>query len=158
MAGLRSRYHQRMNAPIRSNRLTEAKPAPGQTDASALRFIHLRVHSAYSLLEGALPIPRLDPVQIAMMGTPTFESNTFGLDFAENEFPEDFTLFGWQSRHIVLWLRFAPVDIIYTFDGVTGLELRTVYESYRATEGFQGFMIRNTIPGNAAWYQLIAYR
>ncbi len=48
-----------MNAPIRSDQLAEAKPAPERTDAQALRFIHLRVHSAYSLLEGALPIARL---------------------------------------------------------------------------------------------------
>ena len=52
-----------MNAPVRN--LTPAAPAvpPAMTaDAAAPalpKFIHLKVHSAYSLLEGALPIPKL---------------------------------------------------------------------------------------------------
>jgi DNA polymerase III subunit alpha len=76
-----------MNAPIRSNKLTEAKPAPGQTDASALRFIHLRVHSAYSLLEGALTIPRLAKLaqqhEFPALGL-TDTNNLFGaLEFSE---------------------------------------------------------------------------
>ena len=40
-----------MNAPTRCRR-------PTATPARA-RFVHLKVHSAYSLLEGALPIGKL---------------------------------------------------------------------------------------------------
>ncbi len=43
-----------MNAPIRT-----PEPAGGPVTPTAPRFIHLRTHSAYSLLEGALPIGKL---------------------------------------------------------------------------------------------------
>ena len=61
-----------MNAPIRM-------PAP--------RFIHLKVHSAYSLLEGALPITKLAKLATAMnfpaLGL-TDTNNLFGaLEFSE---------------------------------------------------------------------------
>ncbi len=42
-----------MNAPIRPDETKSAKPA------NAHRFVHLKVHSAYSLLEGALPISKI---------------------------------------------------------------------------------------------------
>ncbi|MDX2158796.1 MAG: DNA polymerase III subunit alpha [Hyphomicrobiaceae bacterium] len=42
-----------MNAPIRPQDTNNAKPL------NAGRFVHLKVHSAYSLLEGALPISKL---------------------------------------------------------------------------------------------------
>jgi DNA polymerase III subunit alpha len=43
-----------MNAPTRAADITTAPPALPQA-----RFVHLKVHSAYSLLEGALPIGKL---------------------------------------------------------------------------------------------------
>ena len=51
------------------------------------RFLHLRVHSAYSLLEGALPMKKL-PGLVADAGFPavaiTDTNNLFGaLEFAE---------------------------------------------------------------------------
>jgi len=52
-----------MNAPARN--LTAASPVAPPAAAAAMatlampKFIHLKVHSAYSLLEGALPIPKL---------------------------------------------------------------------------------------------------
>jgi DNA polymerase-3 subunit alpha len=52
-----------MNAPVRN--LTPAAPAmppavaTQATTPAMAKFIHLKVHSAYSLLEGALPIPML---------------------------------------------------------------------------------------------------
>ena len=52
-----------MNAPVRN--LTPAAPAAPPavatqaTTPAMAKFIHLKVHSAYSLLEGALPIPML---------------------------------------------------------------------------------------------------
>ncbi len=39
--------------------MREAAKVPAQPTPSARRFIHLRVHSAYSLLEGALPIGKI---------------------------------------------------------------------------------------------------
>ncbi len=76
-----------MNAPIRTDQLAEAKAAAERTDAQALRFVHLRVHSAYSLLEGALPIPRLAKLA-GQNGFPalglTDTNNLFGaLEFSE---------------------------------------------------------------------------
>jgi len=106
----------------------------------------------------------MDPVQLATMVSPSFENRTFGREYAEDEFPTDFVMFArgdrlpFMSRHVVLVLKYAAVDLVYSFDGVTGLELRTVTESYRAVEAAQGFMIRNTIPGNRAWWQLIVFR
>lgn len=111
-----------------------------------------------------LPWPRIDPEQMAMMESPSFENRTFGREYAEDEFPDEFVMFDrgdqfpFLSRHVILVLKYAAVDLIYTFDGETGLELRTVTESYRAVEAAQGFMIRNNIPGVRAWYQLIAFR
>jgi DNA polymerase-3 subunit alpha len=48
------RYCRAMNAPIRNSETDDA--APALADA---KFVHLKVHSSYSLLEGALPIPKL---------------------------------------------------------------------------------------------------
>ena len=45
-----------MNAPSRSPSSNSADAPPA---AAAAKFVHLKVHSAYSLLEGALTIPRL---------------------------------------------------------------------------------------------------
>ena len=45
-----------MNAPSRSS---SAKRPDAPQAAAAAKFVHLKVHSAYSLLEGALTIPRL---------------------------------------------------------------------------------------------------
>src|SRR5690606_41306203 len=45
-----------MNAPIRTPK--HASPVQPPRSATA-GFVHLKVHSAYSLLEGALPIPTI---------------------------------------------------------------------------------------------------
>ena len=47
-------YNGRMNAPIRTPEPAATAPAP-----QSARFVHLKTHSAYSLLEGALPISTL---------------------------------------------------------------------------------------------------
>lgn len=117
----------------------------------------VRTHRRLAAPVAPLGLPKLDPIQIEMMETPTLGNATFGREYAEDEFPEDFTLFGFVSRHIVLWLRHAPVDVIYTFDGETPLETRVIAESYRGVEAAQGFKIRNGTPGFRAWYQLIAF-
>lgn len=115
-------------------------------------------------MPASLPWPRIDPEQMASMESPSFENRTFGREYAEDEFPPAFVMFArgdrfpFMSRHVVLVLKYAAVDLVYTFDGETGLELRTVTESYRAVEAAQGFMIRNSIPGNRAWWQLIVFR
>ncbi|MET0432214.1 MAG: DNA polymerase III subunit alpha, partial [Hyphomicrobium sp.] len=61
--------------------------APIRTGARAPKFIHLKVHSAYSLLEGALPIAKLAKLATAMnlpaLGL-TDTNNLFGaLEFSE---------------------------------------------------------------------------
>ena len=104
-----------------------------------------------------LGIPKLDPVQIDALVTPTFGNKVFGRKYADDDFPDDFVFFGFTSRHIVLWLKHASVDIIYTFDGETPQETRVITESYRAVEAMQGYKIRNHVPGVRAWYQLIAF-
>jgi DNA polymerase-3 subunit alpha len=71
-----------MNQPIRSpDRSVAADPA------TTPQFVHLKVHSAYSLLEGALPIPTLAKLA-ALHGIPavglTDTGNLFGaLEFSE---------------------------------------------------------------------------
>jgi DNA polymerase III subunit alpha len=73
-----------MNAPIRTSDTASATQA-GQ--ASGLRFLHLRVHSAYSLLEGALTISRLAELATAHQAPAlalTDTNNLFGaLEFSE---------------------------------------------------------------------------
>ncbi len=71
-----------MNAPTRT-------PDPGTSSPlkPRARFVHLKVHSAYSLLEGALPIPRLAKLADAY-GFPaialTDTNNLFGaLEFSD---------------------------------------------------------------------------
>jgi DNA polymerase-3 subunit alpha len=73
-----------MNAPIRTPK--GATPAAAPAPAKA-RFVHLKVHSAYSLLEGALPNGQLAKLA-HKLGFPavglTDTSNLFGiLDFSE---------------------------------------------------------------------------
>ena len=75
-----------MNAPIRNVDASQgSQSASGNANAPA--FVHLRVHSAYSLLEGALPIPSL-PKLAAAHNMPAIgisdTNNLFGaLDFSE---------------------------------------------------------------------------
>ncbi len=73
-----------MNAPIRTS---DTADAARLANAQATTFVHLKVHSAYSLLEGALPIGKLASLA-KDTGTPamalTDTNNMFGaLDFAE---------------------------------------------------------------------------
>jgi DNA polymerase-3 subunit alpha len=61
--------------------------APGSAPPAAPRYVHLKVHSAYSLLEGAITIPRLAKLAVGN-GFPalglTDTSNLFGaLEFAD---------------------------------------------------------------------------
>ena len=75
-----------MNAPIRNVDASGGR-TPASGNATAPAFVHLRVHSAYSLLEGALPIPRL-PKLAAAHNMPALgisdTNNLFGaLDFSE---------------------------------------------------------------------------
>jgi len=76
-----------MNAPIRPKNLVEAAPNDGTTPATKPAFVHLRVHSAYSLLEGALPIPMIGKLAAAMdmpAVALTDTNNMFGvLEFSE---------------------------------------------------------------------------
>jgi DNA polymerase III subunit alpha len=69
-----------MHKPIRG-------PMPSTAAAAAPQFVHLKVHSSYSLLEGALPIDRLAKLAVAG-GFPavglTDSGNLFGaLEFSE---------------------------------------------------------------------------
>ena len=75
-----------MNAPIRSASVASAMPAGDATSAAA-RYVHLKVHSSYSLLEGALPIGTLaklaDKISMPALAL-TDTDNLFGaLEFSE---------------------------------------------------------------------------
>ena len=70
-----------MNAPIRSDQLSAMTAAP-----TLPAFVHLRVRSAYSLLQGALPIPQLAKLAVANRFAAialTDQNNLFGaLEFS----------------------------------------------------------------------------
>nr|PZN86614.1 MAG: DNA polymerase III subunit alpha [Pseudomonadota bacterium] len=73
-----------MNAPIRTPKDAQPVPSPVQVEAG---FVHLKVHSAYSLLEGALPIGTIAKL-CQEMGFPavalTDTNNLFGvLEFSD---------------------------------------------------------------------------
>jgi DNA polymerase III subunit alpha len=73
-----------MNAPIRNPDQPTSAPSSAE---GAPPFVHLKVHSAYSLLEGALPIGTLAKLS-ARLGFPavglTDTNNLFGiLEFSE---------------------------------------------------------------------------
>ncbi len=77
-----------MNAPIRPQDTAKAvKLGDEASPANRLGFVHLRVHSAYSLLEGALPIGKLADLAKANEAPAmalTDTNNLFGaLDFSE---------------------------------------------------------------------------
>ena len=70
-----------MNAPSRSPSAADAPPS------AHAKFVHLKVHSAYSLLEGALPIPKLAKLaaahELPALGL-TDTNNLFGaLEFSD---------------------------------------------------------------------------
>ena len=70
-----------MNAPSRSPSAADAQPS------APSKFVHLKVHSAYSLLEGALTIPKLGKLaaahELPALGL-TDTSNLFGaLEFSD---------------------------------------------------------------------------
>ncbi len=69
------------------NRVAAPPPAPTASALSAIPFVHLKVHSAYSLLEGALPIGKLAKLA-EKLGYPavglTDTNNMFGvLEFSD---------------------------------------------------------------------------
>jgi DNA polymerase-3 subunit alpha len=70
-----------MNAPIRSDQIAAAATSPALPG-----FVHLRVRSAYSLLQGALPIPQLAKLAVANKFAAlalTDQNNLFGaLEFS----------------------------------------------------------------------------
>ena len=70
-----------MNAPIRSDDITSAVAS-----ATLPAFVHLRVRSAYSLLQGALPIPQLAKLAVGNKFAAvalTDQNNLFGaLEFS----------------------------------------------------------------------------
>jgi DNA polymerase-3 subunit alpha len=66
-----------MNAPVRADQITNSAVAP-----TLPAFVHLRVRSAYSLLQGALPIPRLAKLAVANRFAAlalTDQNNLFGV-------------------------------------------------------------------------------
>ena len=75
-------YYRTMNAPIRTPATVGAIPV-----VATPKYVHLKVHSAYSLLEGALPIAKLAKLAVAA-GMPalglTDTNNMFGaLEFSD---------------------------------------------------------------------------
>ena len=67
----------------------------------ALRFVHLRVHSAYSLLEGALQVPKVIDLAVANKAQAiaiTDTNNLFGaLDLPRKSIEGRSTAYYWLS-------------------------------------------------------------
>ena len=80
-----------MNAPNRSSDITAAKSGSstgaGAASRPRARFVHLKVHSAYSLLEGALPIGKLAKLSEAN-GFPAIALTDTGNLFGALEFSD----------------------------------------------------------------------
>ena len=88
-----------MNAPIRSDQITAAASPPTQP-----AFVHLRVRSAYSLLQGALPIPQLAKLAVANKFAAlalTDQNNLFGaLEFSNKFNSETSKYYQTRDKHL----------------------------------------------------------
>lgn len=73
----------------------------------------------------------------------------------EDDYPDNFTMFGFMSRLIFCTIRDAPGEIIFTYDGVTEQPARRFDLSFQRLEAAVGFKIRTADPGIPCRYQVV---
>ncbi len=78
--------------------------------------------------------------------------------YAEDDYPDDFQLFPFQSRLIIATIRDAPAYLRLTYDGITEQPERRFDIGFARIEAARGFKIRNAEPGRACTYQMIPMR
>ncbi len=91
------------------------------------------------------------------LGPIPFDYDVFS-GYAEDDYPDDFTAFPFQSRLIIATIRHAPAYIRFTYDGITEQPERRFDIGFARIEAARGFKIRNADPGIRSEYQIIPMR
>ena len=117
-----------------------------------LAVVHIR--SPGTRPRGSLSPMKLSPILIEASGVSGFDyavrSGPVPRDFAE-----DWIAIPFRSRMATWTLRGGPVELQISYDGTTIGDTRILRGSTQSIESFQGFKIRQLIPGIATWYQVI---
>ena len=92
-----------------------------------------------------------------LLGPVTFEYGVFA-GFPDDDYPANFTMFGFQTRLIMAMVRDAAVNIILTYDGITEQPERRFELGFGNMEAAVGFKVRNAEAGIQGSYQLLPMR
>lgn len=103
------------------------------------------------------PEIRLESWSWDLLGPTPFEYDVYS-GLAEDDYQNDFVLFPFVSRLLLVTIRDAPGELIFTFDGVEEQPQRQFDLGFLRLEAAAGFKIRNAEVGNICRYQVIPMR
>jgi len=78
--------------------------------------------------------------------------------YTEEEYPDGYTLFPFESRLIMATIRDAPLYCTFTYDGFEPQPERRFGLGFARVEAAKGFMVRNAEPGIPSQYQFMVFR
>ncbi len=89
-----------------------------------------------------------------LLGPTPFRYDVYG-GLAGNDYQTDFVRFPFVSRLLLITVRDAPGELIFTFDGIDEQPQRQFDLGFITLEAAAGFKVRNAEVGNICRYQVI---
>ncbi len=105
--------------------------------------------------QGSLNPMKLSPVLIEAGAVSGYDYAVRSGDVPD-DYADDWISIPFRSRMATWMLKGGPVEIQISYDGITIGDTRILRGSTQSLDAFQGFKIRQLIPGIATWYQMLA--